>query len=119
MICEGDNSVCEMKCVVYKVVCVSCEEFYIGETARPLWKRMDEHVRALRNPQSYPDNPFSKHHTLKHTREPPPQLRFSIFHKNLADPVERKIKEALEIKHWEPPINNREEMKYAMSLITL
>lgn len=119
LICEGEHKVCNISGVVYKVVCTSCEEFYIGETGRPLGKRMDEHLRALRSPQSYPDNPFSKHRTLKHARDPLPQLRVSILHRNLTDPVERKIKEALEIKHWEPPINRRDEMKNAMRLITL
>lgn len=54
MICEVDNNVCKMKCVVYKGICVSCEEFYTSETRSPPWRRMDEYLGALRNPQSYP-----------------------------------------------------------------
>ncbi|VDP40567.1 unnamed protein product [Heligmosomoides polygyrus] len=119
IICEGENQICQMRGVVYKVVCLSCDEFYIGETAGPLRKRIEEHLRALRSPQSYPDNPFSKHRTFRHTQDPQPQLRVSILHKNVSDTVERKIKEALEIQRWRPPINKREEMKMAMSLITL
>ena len=118
MIC-GEHKVCQEKCVVYKVVCLSCHEFYIGETSRPLHKRMEEHLRALRSPQSYPENPFSRHRTLRHAQERPPELRISILHRNVVDPVERKIKEALEIKQREQPINSKEEMKVAMSLITV
>lgn len=98
---------------------MTCKEFYIGEAARPLGKRMDENLSPLRNPQSYSDNPFSRHHTLRHVRDPLPQLRVSILHKNLTDTVERKIKEAQEIKYWQPPINMKKEMNYAMSLVSL
>ena len=97
-ICTTDHEVCQLKCVVYKVECLSCHDFYIGETGRPLYKRMEEHIRALRSPQSYPENPLSKHSTLKHAQEVSPQLQVTIVQRNLIDPVERKIREAMEIK---------------------
>ncbi|XGW28958.1 hypothetical protein V3C99_008620 [Haemonchus contortus] len=115
----GEHEVCQEKCVVYKVVCLACKEFYIGETSRPLHKRMDEHLRALRSPQHYTENPFSRHRTLRHPQERPPKLYVSILHKNVEDPVERKIKEALEIKKLNPPINSKEEMKMAMRFISI
>ena len=115
----GEHKVCQEKYVVYKVVCLSCHEFYIGETSRPLHKRMEEHLRSLRSPQNYADNPFSRHRTLRHAQESPPQLRVSILHRNVVDPVERRIREALEIKQHNPPINIKEEMRRAMSLISV
>ena len=108
-----------MRCVVYKVECLGCGEWYIGETGRPLYKRMDEHIRALRSPHSYPESPFSKHRTLRHAQEMPPELRVVILYRNLVDPVERKIREALEIKQCVPPINNKEEMRMAMRLVEI
>ncbi|KIH69168.1 hypothetical protein ANCDUO_00494 [Ancylostoma duodenale] len=118
-ICTGDNHVCMMKCVVYKVVCESCQEFYIGETARPRHCMIDEHIRALRSPQNYPENPFSRHRTHRHARDPPPRLQVSVLNKNVIDPVERKIREAMVIKEQMPPINIRDEMRNTLELITV
>lgn len=40
------------KNVVYKVPC-SCNRNYIGQTSRPVLKRIDEHMRKVRNKESY------------------------------------------------------------------
>ncbi|EYC38581.1 hypothetical protein Y032_0708g1714 [Ancylostoma ceylanicum] len=39
---------------VYLIRCEGCGEKYVGETMRPIRRRMDEHRRALTNPASYP-----------------------------------------------------------------
>lgn len=85
IICEGEQ---QMRAVMYEVVCLSYDEFYIGQKSRPLRKRTGEDLKALHSPQSYPDNPFSQPLTIRHTRDIQPQLRISILHKSLSDTVE-------------------------------
>ncbi|EYC45004.1 hypothetical protein Y032_0442g1531 [Ancylostoma ceylanicum] len=45
--------ICQLRGTVYMLTCEGCGEKYVGETARPLHARIDEHLRALRNPASY------------------------------------------------------------------
>ena len=78
---------------------------------------MNEHKRALRTPQSYPDSAFSKHRTSRHATEAPPELHVEILHKNISNTIERKIREALEIRKQKPPINGKEEMKETLKLL--
>lgn len=58
LIREGGNKLCVMKRVVYKVFHVLCEEFHLGEAARPLWRRTGQHIKAICSPQRFPDNPI-------------------------------------------------------------
>ena len=100
------------------ISCVGCGEKYIGETMRPLRRRLDEHRRALANPASYPSESFSRHRTLKHTHEPPPAFTVRVLHRHLTRTLERKIMEAREIRRHEPEINTREELREVLRLIT-
>ena len=95
-----------------------CGETYIGESGRPLKLRLDEHRRALENPASYPNEAFSKHRTLRHTVERPPSLSVKILHRHLMNVLERKVMEAMEIKRRRPEINNKEEMRDCLRLIS-
>lgn len=99
-----ENRICQKRCVVYNGVCMVCEEFYVVKTARPHGIRLDEHYRALLSLQSYPDNLLSRHRTLSNTNDPLTRCESrSSTYRNVTDPVERKIEQALEIRHWRPP----------------
>ncbi|EYC30718.1 hypothetical protein Y032_0004g1730 [Ancylostoma ceylanicum] len=113
-----EKKIYELRGTVYLVTCEGCGQKYIGETSRPLYKRLDEHVRALRNPSSYPNSGFSRHRTLCHTHEHPPAIRATVLHRSVETPLERKLIEALEIKRQSPEINNKDELMDAMRLIT-
>ncbi|EYC28709.1 hypothetical protein Y032_0007g3375 [Ancylostoma ceylanicum] len=62
------------------VTCHGCGQKYIGETGRPLHKRLDEHLRALWSPSSCPNNSFSHHGTLHHTYTRRSGLRYYTAH---------------------------------------
>ena len=114
----AENKICQLRGTVYLVTCEGCGRKHVGETMRPLYRRMDEHVRALRNPSSYPRSGFSRHRTLFHEQEAPPSLKVTILHRSKEGPLERKLLEALAIKRLSPEINNRDELMGAMSLIS-
>ncbi|EYB81657.1 hypothetical protein Y032_0377g259 [Ancylostoma ceylanicum] len=59
-----EKKICQLRVTVYLVTCEGCAQKYIGETSRPLYKRLDEHVRALRNPSCYPNSSFSRHRSF-------------------------------------------------------
>jgi predicted GIY-YIG superfamily endonuclease len=48
---ENKFGSCQLQEVVYQITC-KYGEFYIGETSRPLWKRVSEHLRAFKNPNA-------------------------------------------------------------------
>ncbi|EYC13387.1 hypothetical protein Y032_0044g961 [Ancylostoma ceylanicum] len=112
-----EKKICELRGTVYMIICAGCGEKYIGETMRPLRRRLDEHRRALANPASYPSESFSRHRTLKHTTEPPPAFTVRVLHRHLTRTLERKIMEAREIRRHEPEINTREELREVLRLI--
>ena len=39
------NENCELRCVIYKITCKCCEDFYIGKTQRELKSRCQEHYQ--------------------------------------------------------------------------
>lgn len=112
------EKICQIRGAVYQIECSGCGETYIGESGRPLKLRLDEHRRALENPASYPNEAFSKHRTLRHTVERPPSLSVKILHRHLMNVLERKVMEAMEIKRRRPEINNKEEMRDCLRLIS-
>ena len=84
------------KCgVVYQVDCPDCTEDYIGETARVLSTRLDEH-------QKRPNSAVFEHlQTTGHNFQPH-DTKVLATEPNL---VKRKIKEAIEIKQRRPSLN--------------
>ncbi|EYB96537.1 hypothetical protein Y032_0149g2693 [Ancylostoma ceylanicum] len=115
--CRDQKKICHLRGTVYLITCSGCGKRYVGETERPLRKRLDEHRRALSHPQSYPTSSFSRHRTTMHTREPAPELEVRVLHRNLMKPLERKIMEAKEIKRCKPEINSKEELVEALKYI--
>ena len=112
-----ENKICQLRGTVYLVTCEGCSQKYVGETMRPLFKRLDEHVRALRNPPAYPRSAFSRHRTLLHQDEEPPSLKVTVLYRSREAPLERKLLEAITIKRLSPEINNRDELIEAMRLV--
>ncbi|EYC32810.1 hypothetical protein Y032_0002g1106 [Ancylostoma ceylanicum] len=61
----NEEKICQLRGTVCLIKCDGCGEKYVGETMRPLRKRMDEHRRASTNPACYPLESFSRHRTLE------------------------------------------------------
>ena len=104
------NKDCSLKNAVYRVDCVKCGGFYIGETERTLHQRMGEHLRYA----SHPTTPSNRHqslaiHYMKHHIGVIPELKFSIL---TVEPntAKRKIFEALSIIKLKPSLNLKEEL---------
>ena len=45
---KSTNPLCNVKNVIYKIPCVDCDQFCIGQTSRPLIKRIKEHEACSR-----------------------------------------------------------------------
>ncbi|EYC20386.1 hypothetical protein Y032_0022g598 [Ancylostoma ceylanicum] len=112
-----DQKICHLRGTVYLIKCRGCGQRYIGESGRPLRKRLDEHRRALVRPQAYPNNSFSRHRTTVHTQDRVPDFDVLVLHRHLENLLHRKIMEAREIKRYQPEINNKEELVEALKLI--
>ncbi|EYC31018.1 hypothetical protein Y032_0004g1905 [Ancylostoma ceylanicum] len=100
------------------ITCRGCGQKYVGETSRPLHKRLDEHRRALQNTSSYPSSSFSRHRTLVHKQAPAPDFDVAILHRSLENPLERKMMEAVKIRRRTPEINSKDEQLGALRLIS-
>lgn len=115
LISEKGNQICQTMWVEYKMVCMTSEEFHLGETVKPLDNRIAEYLRGPCHPQSYSDNPFLRYcsHSCTGSSQRP---RAQIDRKNLADTVGRKT---LEVRHQQPLTNKKKDKKHATSLISL
>ena len=90
-----------------------CDDFYIDETSRPLWKRVAEHFRAFKNPTapSYKNYALSRHRNIaNHTNEDLPSICVTILAQARRS-VDRKIAEASLISELKPPLNGKDEME--------
>ena len=114
----SDKYDCRIKGVVYRVKCELCNEFYVGETARPIHDRMLEHRRAAINPTSasYQNNAFATHYQEVH-QGTIPVLSLEILKSNLSNTIQRKISEADFIQHLKPTLNNKKECESALSFL--
>ena len=87
--------------VVYQAKCPDCSETYIGETARRLEERVEEHAKKDKNS-----------HLLRHARlkrhRPVSMDDFSILSKNFKNYYSRKISEAIAIKKNKPSLNKQD-----------
>ena len=99
-----DSGICMTKNVVYQLNCTICDSKYIGETCRHVRDRAREHYRDIHNQKGA----MGGHYFKTHNEQPIPQLPFTTkILKPCVDWVDRKIREAVEIKHNNPTINTQ------------
>ena len=92
-----DKTKIEDKCgVVYNIPCASCDDFYIGETARKMKKRFDEHSKNDKESA-----------LLEHTKKSGHSISFENVSILASEPKfnARKIREAMEIFKHRPTLN--------------
>ena len=113
--CECLNTTkdkCTARNSIYKITCTvtGCNNFYIGETYRPLSDRFIEHYRNANNPtaKSYINKPFAQHYSTCHFGTKP-SLKLEILDYG-STIMNRKIKEARLISKFSPKINQRDEL---------
>ena len=99
---------CDDRFVVYKATCNLCNKFYIGETCRPFYIRVDEHRRCVKNRDR---NSALTDHIITDHRE---NLTFDDFRLEIiskfSSPVETRIGEAQLISTLRPQINRKDEI---------
>ena len=97
----GESHICMKKNVVYDLECTLCKQHYNGETCRHLRDRAREHNRDVQNRKGAMGN----HYKIDHNTQQTPALPFTTkILKSCKDWVDRKICEAVEIKHRMPEI---------------
>jgi hypothetical protein len=96
--------------VVYNIPCASCEDFYIGETARSLGKRFDEHRKTDK------ESALLEH--IKHSGHSISFDDVSIL-ANETNYNARKVKEALEIHKSNPTLNRDQGVEVPPVLLQL
>ena len=100
---------CSKSGVVYEIVCNLCGGKYQGETDRPLNNRIVEHIRAAKNPQSYPNNALGHHYNTAH---PNCQVDISVVILDIQhNTLKRKLSEALYIHRNMPSLNDKSELE--------
>lgn len=75
--------------VVYLITCFQCKEEYIGETGRPLWVRMKEHMDGLNRCKH--STPLGEHRLRSHVG-----TMFGVAVTVLARKVEITVRKTLE-----------------------
>ena len=86
----------------------------MGETGRRLGIRIEEHMRALRNPSrpSYVDLPMARHRVSAHHRIIP-EVGIQILDIEHGT-TRRKVLEGIWIRRLRPEINIKKEMEEAL-----
>ena len=110
--CEGDkcsicneegNINCKQREVVYKIQCSECkgnnEGLYIGETARSVSERYNEHTTKYKNKDR--SSPFYQHMLEKHEGEMK-NIKLKVISKHSCDAMLRQVNEAERIRIEEP-----------------
>ena len=113
-VCKGTGTLCMISNVVYKGTCKWCKQHgmdlsaatYIGETARQLGTRSQEHINNARLLRL--DSFIMSHWMDVHSTESsPPEFEFVILSKH-KEPLSRQVTEAVFIRE-EGALNKRKE----------
>ena len=97
-VCDGRN-ICMSKNIVYKICCLICQQFYIGETHRTLITRIMEHIK---HSTSNVHKHFTNHHNCSPSLR---KIKFHIVSQNFHNTLHRKSFEYTAIKKFKPHIN--------------
>ena len=97
-ICNG-RFLCNVKNVVYKITCLTCQGLYVGETHRTIRTRIKEHLTMS---QSLVLRHFRSSHNARPSIE---SVEFQVVQRNFADTLQRKEAEKLHINILKPNIN--------------
>ena len=108
---SGLKGKCTRKNVVYKITCNMCKinmsnEFYIGESSRPIRYRFNEHLSDARKRK--PDTPLGEHITDFHFNASDTDINSSFNITILTsgrDNAELKIAESIQIRKLKPTLN--------------
>ena len=97
---------CKTRETVYKVICKTCGEFYIGETSRSIAERFKEHCSL----QGKETSVFAPHFKLKHGGIQQP-LELKLLKTCPGDPMMRQVTEAVHIAYKKPTLNTKMEWR--------
>ena len=98
------NMSCDVRCVIYVMVCQGCQEEYIGETHN-LRERMRVHRQHLRQPETR--TIYVSQHIDQCTKSQPKFKTFPIFKMKTADLLTRRKKETDLIECFKPKLNKK------------
>ena len=100
---DGESS-CTSRLVVYKLVCLLCLEFYLGETYRAFYERIKEHLSSVRKDSD--DLTISTHFKEHHPDTPIQDRKFkSAILQKCPDYCSLMITESELISKLDPKIN--------------
>ena len=97
----GGRGNCRKEGIVYRGKCVTCSEegiqsVYIGESGRSAFVRGQQHLKAIRNRTE--SNAFAKHNKESHNNRRDTKFKIDVL-KTYRKPLERQIREGIEILH--------------------
>ena len=104
-----DHYRCDDKYLVYKFTCTLCNEFYIGETCRPIKFRYSEHQRSINKKNK--TSALAEHLTNKHGEVKATIQDFDLnIIKKCANPLATRLSEAAAIDRYRPSLNRKHEL---------
>lgn len=98
----GSKNLCFKKNVVYRIDCMYCQNFYVGETHRTLFSRIKEHLKLSSS------NVF-RHLKTDHSVSSPcfTDISVSVLSSGFVDSTHRKKMETNSIRQLRPAINKQ------------
>ena len=111
------NGTCSIRGAVYQISCGLCNSDikYQGETDRPLYHRLKEHVRAAANPTSYPENALEQHYAELHKNC---NVTLHVYILDIQQKTSRrKLSEALFIHKDKPTLNDKSVLESVVKFI--
>lgn len=107
------KGICHVRNRVYETAC-QCGDSYVGETESPLNYEFLKYCLVCPGLPSYVDKPFARHRVGKH-RNFTSDLRVRSLVVS-CNTLEKKIREAMEMRNKRPDINMRREIRATTSL---
>ena len=105
----GSNVNCKSRELVYEMKCQGCQNekgMYIGETARSIGERVNEHITGYENKSK---NSVFHRHVVDEHQGIPQEIEIKVLASCRNDAMLRQVTEAVCIKELKPMINMKEE----------